>query len=150
MKMLYHKRWLIRRDMFCIVNSLERFTSKRWSHEDYITHLKESKKIGMVVHPYGDDDGLVMAFVYKLHKDKLVIGHLVLNPEFDGVVKYFTEVMDDKLSKQGRKTYKIYVPEKDLWTQQAFAEHGIKCIKQKDDILVFARNVGVSKPTQRD
>lgn len=138
---MYNKSWLTRRHYFSVVNSLERFTSRRWSEEDYKTHLSEHKKIGLVFSPKDNDDGLVAAIVYKLHRNKIVVGHMVIHPEFDGVIGRIIEEMDMKLSNGRRYEYKFFVPERDLFVQRALREFNIPCVGQKNGDYVFSKKL---------
>lgn len=132
----YFKRWLVRKDVTEIVSSLERFVSNKWSVDDYPKNLKNAKTIGIVFTTDCIEGPVVGSCVYRLEKHKLIIGHLVYNPEFDGVAEFIVNHLKEKI-KVNRKYFNIIVHERDVKIQLDLKKCGMKCVKYKNNKLVF-------------
>ena len=101
-----------------------------WEEEDFLRCLRRTNHIGMVAES-ADDDKLVGFVVYELHKRKLIILDLAVEPASQGrgVGRRMMKKLIDKLGRHERVAVEVDVRETNLKAQKFFASCGFKAFR---------------------
>ncbi len=118
-------RWLIRRDMPEVLDIERQAFEFCWSEEDFLCCLRQRNCIGMVAEY---NHRIVGFMIYELHKSKLHVLNLAVDPEFNGqaIGTQMVEKLVDKLSQQRRQEICLEVRENNLAAQLFFKRMGFK------------------------
>lgn len=127
-----HLRWMIRRDLSEVAAIDEATLVDNWTEEDYSACLRQRNTIGMVV----EIADLVAGFIiYELHRNRLHITRIAVDPAFQGkaVGRTMVERLINKLHEKRRTTLNAYVPERELDAQLFLKALGFKATATFDD-----------------
>ena len=73
-------RWMVRRDLFAVIDIERRCYLNPWSEDDFVGCLRQRNTIGMVIE---DDDETVIGYmVYELHKHRLLVLNIAIDPDY--------------------------------------------------------------------
>lgn len=118
-----HIRWMIRRDMSEVRNIEANSFEFPWSEDEFIRCLRQRNCIGMVCEY---DEQVVGFMIYELHKTRLHIINLAVDPDFRrrGIGCQMTDKLISKLSRQRRDKILLEVRETNLAAQLFFKQTG--------------------------
>ncbi len=138
--MIYvHCRWMIRRDLPEVL-AIEQasFGEEGWTEEDFLQQLRERNVIGMVA---GCSEKIVGYMIYGLHKSRLSVVNLAVDPSYrrqksyetpdsqrtmqGGVGSALVRKLIGKLSGHRRKRLTVLVRERNLGAQLFFRSLGL-------------------------
>ena len=125
-------RWLIRRDMKQVLR-IEDTNKYSWTEEDFINCLRQRNRIGMVYEDYNpiiQDNVIIGYVVYELHKRKLNILNLTVDPSYrhSGIGKNMMSKLIEKLTTQRRSFIDTMVRESNLTAQLFLREMEFRAI----------------------
>jgi ribosomal-protein-alanine N-acetyltransferase len=121
-------RWLTRSDMYDVLKIENSKFEHAWNEDDFLNALRQRNCIGMVA----EDKGKVVGFmVYELHKEKLHLLDLVVDPEYRqrGVGRQMVERLVDKLTQQRRHSLDLVVEERNVDAQKFLKACGFKATR---------------------
>jgi [ribosomal protein S18]-alanine N-acetyltransferase len=118
-------RWMIRRDLFDVVQIELRSHEYPWTEEDFLTVLRQRECIGMVAEHAHEIAGFM---IYELHKSWLRLLNFAVEPAYrrNGVGTAMLERMKEKLSQQRRHAIALAVRESSLSAQLFFKSQGFR------------------------
>ncbi|VVB78385.1 putative N-acetyltransferase [uncultured archaeon] len=122
-----HTRWMIRRDMPEVLNIEGESFEFPWLEEDFLSHLKNRNRIGMVA----EYDNRVAGYaVYELHKTRLHLLNFAVSGDYrrTGVGTQMVNKLTGKLSFQRRSKILLEVRERNLTAQLFFRENGFRAV----------------------
>ena len=121
-------RWMIRRDLPLVITIENECFDYAWEEEDFISVLRQSNCIGMVV----EEDDVVMGYmVYELSKKHIELLNLGVHPDVQNR-GYGTALIDrlkDKIDEQRRHTLLLNVRETNLQAQLFLRNRGFVASK---------------------
>ncbi len=122
-----HQRWMIRHDMHEVLDIENKSFEYPWQEEDFIRALRQRNCIGMVAEL---DDKVVGYMIYELHKTRLHLLNMAVDPEYrrQGIGTDIVEKLAAKLSAQRRSSLGLKVCESNLPAQQFFRTCGLKAV----------------------
>ena len=107
-------RWMIRRDLSDVLSIENRCFSDEaaWTEEDFLSHMRSRNIIGQVCCERGDDDRIIGHCIYKMHKRKLEILRIAVDPlrHGDGFGFAMLDKLKSKLSWDRRSKLVAHVP----------------------------------------
>lgn len=120
-----HVRWMIRRDLPAVLGFEKRCFEFPWTEQDFVSCLRQRNNIGMVAE-LGDQ--VVGYMVYELHKTKLHLLSIAVDPDYSrqGIGAAMVEKLINKLSYQRRKRIALEVRETNLAAQLFFKALGFR------------------------
>jgi len=124
-----HIRWMIRRDMPEVLDIENWSFEFPWSEEDFVRCLRQKNCIGMVAEHGPKDEEAVVGFkIYELHKTRMHILNLAVDPDYRrrGVGSAMVEKLTSKLCSQRRNMILLEVRETNLEGQLFFRDCGGK------------------------
>ena len=124
-----HIRWGIRKDIPEILNIENQSYEHPWSEEDFIRCLRQRNCISMVSeNKYSDKVEGYM--IYELHKQRLHLLKLAVDPEFrnQGLGSQMIEKLKGKLSHKRRTSILLEVSERNLPAQLFFRDQDFRAI----------------------
>ena len=122
-----HIRWMIRRDMYEILEIEKRcFGKHAWNEEVFIQHLRTRNMIGMVAEW---DEDIIGYMVYALHKSSLELLNLAVEPKYQrsGIGSAMIDKLKGKLNPDRRSQIMAMVSEFNLTGQLFFRSQGFLC-----------------------
>lgn len=127
-----HVRWMIRRDMFEVLDIEKQSFDQPWTEEQFIHCLRQRNCIGMVLE---EDDRVIGFMIYELHKTRLAILNfaVALSKRRSGVGRSMVDKLIGKLSPARRTKLLIDVRESNLPAQVFLGRVGFRCVGIKDD-----------------
>ena len=120
-------RWMIRIDLPTVLQIEQASFEFPWTEDDFISFLRQSNCIGMVIE---NDKRVVGYMVYELHKMRIHLHSFAIHPCFRrrGAGRALIEKLMMKLSYQRRKMITLAVRETNLDAQLFFREMGFRCV----------------------
>jgi len=118
-----HIRWMIRRDMPEVLRTEQASFEQPWTEENFLHCLRQRNCIGMVAE---HADRIVGYMIYELHKTKLHIVNLAVDPSVRrmGVGTQMVAKLVSKLSSHRRTRITLEVRETNLAAQLFFRRQG--------------------------
>lgn len=136
-------RWMIRRDMPEVLEIERLCFEYPWSEDNFIRCLRQRNCIGMVVDlirprekVFRDDNDHVIGFmIYELHKARLHILNLAVEPAFqrEGVGTAMVDKLKKKLFPQRRTRIDLEMRETNLDGQLFFRRQGFRAVSVMRD-----------------
>lgn len=122
-----HIRWMVRRDLAEVLQ-IEVNSQFAWNEEDFLKALRQSNCIGMVTEL---EDRVVGFMIYELHKKKIHIINLGIDPQFyrHGIGTQMIDKLLNKLCKFSRIAITAHIRESNLNAQLFFAAQGFRAIE---------------------
>lgn len=126
-------RWMIRRDMFDVLDIEQRSFEFPWDEDAFIRVLRQRNAIGMVIE--GRDERIVGFMIYELHRTRLHILNFAVHPDFrrSGVGQQMVGKLIGKLSDRRRQHIICEVRETNLQAQLFFKSMGFLAINVLED-----------------
>lgn len=124
-----HIRWMVRRDMVDVLRiEEENFEHFAWNEEGFLAKLRQRNCIGMVAE---HQDRVVGYMLYELHKGKLVLLNLAVDPSLhrQGVGSQLVQKLQSKLSSHHRTRLHLEVRETNLAAQLFFKAMGFRAVR---------------------
>ncbi len=120
-------RWLIRCDLFEVLNIEQKSFKFPWCKENFLYYLRQRNYIGMVA-VY--NNRVVGYMIYELYKQKLHVANFAVDPKFHrhAVGKQMVEKLMDKLSQHRRQEITLEIRETNLGAQLFFKKMGFKAM----------------------
>ena len=122
-----HIRWMIRKDLFRVLEVESECFTNPWSEEDILRHLRQRNCIGMVAVV----DRVIRGFmVYQLNKRGIELINIAVHPDYWrlGYGTVMVEKLKSKLSVNRRQAIDVFVCESNLDGQLFFREQGFRAI----------------------
>jgi ribosomal-protein-alanine N-acetyltransferase len=125
---------MIRRDMRKVLEIEKQcFPEYPWNENNFISFLRNRNCIGMVIHDLNDpdmNDPIMGYMIYELHKNKLVIINLGVDPKYrrKGVGTQLINKLISKLSPDRRKSLIAEVRESNLAGQLFFKSNKFRAV----------------------
>lgn len=122
-----HIRWMIRADLQSVMTIERASFDYPWREEDFVDCLHQRNNIGMVA----EHDKAVVGYVlYELHKDRLHVLNLAVDPIFRrrGVARAIVAKLAGKLSRNRRRRIVLEVSERNVVAQLALKQLGFRAV----------------------
>lgn len=153
-----HTRWMIRADIYRVLE-IERLSFEfPWTEEDFIQCFRNKKIVPTVAE---DKDGSIIGFMfYELHEDHIHVINFAVHPSFKrkNVATTMVNKLIEKLSENRRNRIMMEVRETNLDALLFFKLHGFKAVSilrsyyddsDEDAYLMVRRFSAIPvKPTQ--
>lgn len=120
-----HIRWMIRRDMPEVLGIESASFGEPWGEEDFLSTLRQRNCIGMVAE---HDDQVVGFMIYELHKNRLELVNLAVDPKVRGstIGEQMIGKLKGKLSPEGRSAIGLHLAESNTEAQLFFKSMGFE------------------------
>lgn len=127
-----HIRWMIRRDMFDVLDIEQRSFEFPWDEDAFIRCLRQRNAIGMVIEK---DERIVGYVIYELHRTRLHIINFAVHPDFRraGVGQQMIGKLIGKLAPQRRSQILLEVRETNVPAQLFFRKMGFLAVSVLKD-----------------
>ncbi len=122
-----HIRWMIRRDVFDVLDIEQKCFEFPWDEDTFIRCLRQRNAIGMVIER---DERIVGFMVYELHKNRLHVLNFAVHPDFRrmGVGQQMIGKLVGKLDHTRRRCILLEVRETNLAAQLFFRSMGFLAV----------------------
>src|SRR5262245_56387913 len=120
-------RWMIRRDFPAVLKIESACFCDPWDEDEFIRHLREKNRIGMVAE---HGERIVGYMLYELQKGGIVLHNFAVDPQWwrRGIGTQLIEKLKSKLSAGRRARLKMAVRESNLGGQIFLRANGFRCI----------------------
>lgn len=129
-------RWLMRSDMYDVLQIEKASSDEPWTDRDFLKCLREQNIIGMVLET---EFKLFGFMIYELHKTSLRVVKFAVheNERRNGYGRQMVGRLVDKLQQQRRTEIEIAIPERNLSAQLFFSACGFNAEEILDGEYVF-------------
>ena len=134
MKIEPHIRWMIRADIYRVMEIENLCFNSPWREDDFIRHMRQKNTIGMVAVDV-DQDKPIGFMIYELHMHRLHLLNFAVHPSFQRrkVGTTMVQKLLSKLDPRRRNRIMLEITETNLAGQLFFKQTGFRAISVLKD-----------------
>jgi ribosomal-protein-alanine N-acetyltransferase len=149
----YHVRWMIRADMYRVMEIENLCFNHPWREDDFIRHMRQKHTIGMVAVDV-DQDNPIGFMIYELHMNRIHLLNFAVHPSFQRrkVGMAMVNKLLSKLEPSRRNRIMLEITETNLAGQLFFKQAGFRAISvlkdfyQNTDLDAYLMQYRVAAP----